>query len=538
MKEKSKLSVLYFVILLYFLIVANSCNPTISAKFLPILTTNDITQITQNTAICGGNISSDSGFEVTARGVCWSLKPNPTIDDNLTKSAAGSGLFSCSINNLLADTTYYVRAYATNKDGTAYGLQVTFKTLPAVLPVLTTTAITNITGSTAVSGGNITFDGGTPIIARGVCWSITENPTIMNDKTSDGNGGGIFTSTPDNLQSGTIYYLRAYATNSAGTSYGSQVTFKTLSIPIVTTSSITSITTTTANSGGNITSDGGSTVTARGICWSTSINPIISNYITTDGNGLGIFTSKLTNLKEGINYYVRAYATNIVGTAYGDNVGFKANTSTTLTDIDGNIYKVVTIGTQTWMAENLKVTHYCDGSTIPNMPIAETNIPIWSSLLTGAYCDNNNTWANIPIYGRLYNWYAATDSRNIAPVGWHVPSDGEWTTLESYVSSNLGTSTSVAKALAATTNWYSSTNIGTIGNDLTKNNFTGFSALPGGDCSINFTFFGIGSYGYWWSSTEVSSTNASNMNMGYNSSSMSRRSSLKQAGFSIRCIKD
>jgi hypothetical protein len=199
-------------------------------KLLPVLTTTSITKITQNTAISGGFITSDSGLEVIARGVCWSLKPNPTINDSITKDAAGTGEFVSNITNLIADTTYFLRAYATNSDGTAYGIQVSFKTLVSILPVLTTTAISDITISSVNSGGNITFNGGTAVTKYGVCWNTNPNPTIMNNKTMDGSGTASFVSKITDLNQATNYYLRAYATNSAGTSYGNELSFKTSSI--------------------------------------------------------------------------------------------------------------------------------------------------------------------------------------------------------------------------------------------------------------------------------------------------------------------
>jgi uncharacterized protein (TIGR02145 family) len=532
MRKKSKLSILSFIVLLLVLTVTNSCDPTVSVKLLPVLTTNETTLITQNTVTSGGNISSDNGFEVTARGVCWSLKPNPTIKDSLTKDAAGTGAFTSSIKNLLADTTYYVRAYATNKDGTAYGLQITFKTLPTVLPGVTTTAATNITASTATSGGNVTFNGGSSVTTRGICWSITANPTITNDKTSDGSGSGIFTSNLSNLLTGTTYYVRAYAANSAGTAYGSQMTFKTLSVPTVTTTSVTSITTITANSGGNVTSDGGTTVTARGVCWSTAINPTISNYITTDGSGLGTFTSNLSGLTDGVTYYVRAYATNKVGTTYGNQVSFVPQQS--VTDIDGNVYKIVTIGTQTWMASNLRVTHYRNGESITNLIGAAD----WVGATFGAWCDYDNNDANGTKYGHLYNWYAVSDSRNIAPTGWHVATDAEWTTLTTYVATHLGTSLNVAKALAATTDWTTSSTAGAVGKNQYLNNSTGFSALPGGFRDRNGAFDYLGGYGSWWSSTEYNTFSAWYRNMYYITSYVDRNYILKQDGYSVRCVRD
>ncbi len=230
--KKKILSFLRFFLIIGLVIISNySCDPTTEKpKQLAVLTTKTITDISYHSAVCGGIITSDNGLEVTVRGVCWSLKPNPTINDSITKDAAGTGEFTSNISNLIADTTYYLRAYATNSDGTAYGLQITFKTLATALPTLSTTIATNITETTASSGGDISSDGGSEITARGVCWSLTENPTISNDKTNDGVGVGNFTSNLTNLTDGTTYYLRAYATNSIGTSYGEQISFKTLSL--------------------------------------------------------------------------------------------------------------------------------------------------------------------------------------------------------------------------------------------------------------------------------------------------------------------
>jgi len=197
--------------------------------------------------------------------------------------------------------------------------------------LVTTTTISGITQTTAISGGNVTSDGGATIIVRGVCWSTSQNPTIANSKTSNGAGTGIFTSNLTGLANNTVYYVRAYATNSAGTSYGNQVNFTTgqnVVAPIVTTTSISGIAGNTANSGGNVTSDGGATVTARGVCWSTSQNPTDANSKTSNGAGTGIFTSNISGLVNSTMYYVRAYATNSVGTSYGDQMSFATGQNT------------------------------------------------------------------------------------------------------------------------------------------------------------------------------------------------------------------
>ncbi|MBO6056784.1 MAG: hypothetical protein J6P64_00985 [Bacteroidales bacterium] len=299
---------------------------------LAVITTNDVTNITYDSAVSGGIITDDGGYSVTARGVCWSTSHNPTINDAHTSDGSGTGPYTSSLTSLTYNTTYYVRAYATNSKGTSYGEEKVFTT-SKLAPTVTTIDVTSITSNSAITGGNVTSDGGANVIARGVCYGISQNPTISGQHTSDGNGTGIFTSTLTGLSENTTYYVRAYATNSEGTCYGEQKIFTTqhaVTLPTVITNNVTNITPTTAISGGNVTSTGYGTVSAKGVCWSTSQAPTISNSHTTDGTGSGSYTSYLTSLSPNTTYYVRAYATNEAGTTYGEQKSF-----TTLTNGGG-----------------------------------------------------------------------------------------------------------------------------------------------------------------------------------------------------------
>jgi hypothetical protein len=206
----------------------NELSFTASAISLASLTSAAVTSITGTTAVTGGDITDNNGSDVSARGVCWGIVVNPSITDSHTTDGTGSGIFISNITGLTAGTVYYVRAYATNSTGTAYGDELTFTTTTGLMASLTTTVVSSIAATTAVSGGDITNDNGSDVTAKGVCWSITADPTIADSHTSDGTGVGVFISNLTGLTTATLYYVRAYSTNSAGTSYGTQVSFTTL----------------------------------------------------------------------------------------------------------------------------------------------------------------------------------------------------------------------------------------------------------------------------------------------------------------------
>ncbi|MEA1898418.1 MAG: FISUMP domain-containing protein [Bacteroidota bacterium] len=284
-------------------------------------------------------------------------------------------------------------------------------------------------------------------------------------------------------------------------------------IPVLTTNAVSVITSITATCGGNISDDGGASVTERGVCWSTEQTPTEDDNKTIDGDSIGNFISSLTGLQANTSYYVRAYATNSAGTGYGKTLSFTTNV--TATDIDGNVYNTIKIGSQVWMAENLNVTRYRNGDLIPNVTGEQ-----WDNLITGAYCFYNNSNDIRSTYGLLYNWYAVADSRNICPEGWHIPTMDEWETLAD---------TGLELKESGTTHWASP--------NFCRPNSSGFEALPGGNCGFDGEFNAITLAGYWWTADEEDAEIAW-MFMISRSSSGFLSSMYKWAGLSIRCIKD
>jgi uncharacterized protein (TIGR02145 family) len=215
-------------VIIIFLIGLTLCLTSCKPKpTLPVVATTNVTGITQTTATTGGNVTSDGNADVTYRGVCWGASQNPTTSSSKTSDGTGTGTFTSSLTGLTPGTTYYVKAYATNIEGTAYGSQVSFSSNPVILATLTTTAATSITQTTSVSGGNITSDGGGAITARGVCWGTATAPLATGLHTTETGTTGTFTSNLTGLTVNTKYYIRAYAINSAGTAYGDEKIFTT-----------------------------------------------------------------------------------------------------------------------------------------------------------------------------------------------------------------------------------------------------------------------------------------------------------------------
>ena len=491
------------------------------------ITTKDITSVSYFSAASGGDITDAGGGTITAKGVCWSLALNPTISDSHTSNGTGNASFTSNLTSLTQNTTYHVRAYATNNKGTSYGNDVVFTTNAVAPATLTTTDVTLVTATTAHSGGNISNAGGGNILARGICWSLSAAPAVTDFKTSNGTGIGSYSSDMSGLQSGTLYHVRAYATNESGTSYGSETTFSTVTVtlPVVTTAAITSITALSASSGGDVTDAGNGTISARGVCWGITTGPLVTGNHTTDATGTGPFTSNLTGLAPNTKYYVRAYATNSAGTGYGtDEFNF---TTPAATDADGNNYTSVTIGTQTFLVENLKTTRYNNGDLIGTTE--PMTLDIATAVSPKYQWPSGGNEGNVPAYGRLYTWFTATDSRGVCPTGWHVPSDSEWETMKTFLGGEAVTGTKIKET--GTAHWQAPNAFAT--------NETGFTALGVGWRQPAGPFVSLYITAYFWSTTPGATPDmAYGQGLHWDDALLLRGGYTKNDGVSIRCKKD
>ncbi len=315
---------------------------TTKAITIPTVTTSSATSISYTSATIDGAVTDDGGASVTERGVVYSSTPNPTTSNSKVVSGSGKGAFTCNLTDLQEGTIYYVRAYAINEKGTAYGEEKSFTTTAITVPTVITSSVNNISYTSATIDGTVTDDGGATVTERGVVYSTTPNPTTSNSKVVSGSGKGSFTCNLSDLQDGVTYYVRAYAVNEKGTAYGEEKSFttKAIVVPTVTTSSATSISFTSSTVGGTVTDDGGATVTERGVVYSTTSNPTTSDNKVICGSGKGAFSCNLTDLQDGVTYYVRAYAVNQKGIAYGEEKSFTTTAITVPTVITSSVNNI------------------------------------------------------------------------------------------------------------------------------------------------------------------------------------------------------
>ena len=311
----------------------------------PTVQTNEVSAISPDAASATFNATiTDTGDPIyTERGFVYSKSQTPTTGNatKVTVSGTDEGNYSKTETGLDVNCMYYVRAFVIYSGGTVYGEEKSFTIKKLSVPTVTTTSPTDVAYTSATVGGNVTSDGAGTVSERGVCYSTSANPTTSDNVEKSGSGVGNYTVDLYGLSDGTTYYVRAYAINEKGTSYGEELSFQTYAFgkPTVTTTTPTNITYTSAVVGGNVTADGGATVTERGICYSSSTStPTISDNVESSDSGLGHFALNLTGLTPSTTYYVRAYAVNAEGISYGKSINFKTSTPPTSGKENGHEY--------------------------------------------------------------------------------------------------------------------------------------------------------------------------------------------------------
>jgi uncharacterized protein (TIGR02145 family) len=458
-----------------------------------------------------------------------------TTDYGSTATAAQSpvtGIYgtsvSAAITGLSAAATYHYRVKATNSLGSTYGSDLTFTTLGELPAATTNTAISiAVDGSTLKGDVNANYLSTTVSFEYGLTNAYGNTATAAQSPVT-GNSNTSVSAILSGLSGGTAYHYRVKAINSLGTTNGSDMTFTTLgAAPEATTAAITAITTTGVTLAG--------TVNANLLTTSVSFNyglttdygsNVTATPGTVTGNSSTSVSASVTGLSVGTTYHYRVSGINSVSTTNGSDMTFKTAPAT-VNDTEGNVYNVVAIGAQVWMAENLKTTKYSNGLVIGTTSPATLNVS-GESTPKYQWAFNGNE-SNVTTYGRLYTWFAVNDNRNVCPTGWHVPSDAEWTILTTFMG---GESVAGGKLKeTGTTHWTTPNSEAT--------NVNGFTALPGGFKDSNGgNFFGFGTNGYWWCSTESSTTDALYRTIGYDAFNTGRYGGSKFYGYSIRCLQD
>lgn len=508
-----------FATVILMIMILLSCNEKTTT---PALSTTDITEILTTSAVSGGVIVDDGGAAIISKGVCWNTSDSPSTGNNKTTESGGPTSFTSNLTDLDPGTLYYVRAYATNSAGTGYGESVSFTTLGDE-PAATATDASEITINSATINGTINpYSLSTTVAFE---WGVsTEYGNTGTPAQSPVTGSTSVVVSLDlaDLTPGTTYHYRIKGTNELGTAYSNDLAFKTLgAVPTVITEPAQNVTITSATLEASVNPNYLPTDFFFEFGTSTSYGSLIpaSQYPFSGGEFIGT-SDFFTGLNPETTYHYRIIAENELGRSIGEDVTF---TTYSAEDADQNYYHSVTIGTQTWMKENLKTTKYNDNTDIPLV----TDNTQWSNLTTSAFSwyDNNET-ANKNVYGALYNWHSVQTGK-LCPSGWHVPNNSEWATLISFLG---GTSSGGKLKEANYIHWQSP--------NTNATNESGFTALPGGNRDLGGPFYEIGRRGYWWSAEFASSTNAWYTHLSYDTPDAVQIDYSKKMGFSVRCLKD
>lgn len=401
------------------------------------------------------------------------------------------------------------------------------------LPQIETLSVSDITGNDFKCTGNIISGGGSQIIECGFCYDKKPLPTVLNSKITVVQKSGQFESRISYSFPGTKYYIRSFATTMFGTVYGNQIEVSTEpAFAECVTSLVFGITPWSAIVSGYLSGNGGDIISEVGFCVGENSSPTVNDIKFTSSKNIdNVFKIRINNLTPGRKYYIRAFAKNSKGYGYGNELTFYTldNNGEPLTDIDGNIYKTVVIGRATWMAENLKVKRYNDGSPIIFLP----NVNDWINTNEGACCYYNNSEEGFSTFGLLYNWLAANNIKKICPDGWHLPDDNEWKAIQDTAVGTFQNSAYLKEAGTieeGTGHWASP-------NTNAHDSF-GFAALPGGMRSFNGLFGNRDYGGYWWSAKTFSESSVLLHTLSFADIYFMSWGVSPRNGASVRCVKD
>jgi len=467
----------------------------------------------------------------TIDGFIIERSPDSLNWEFLSKKMIDSSLREYLDTTITTGKVYFYRIYAkagTNMSDYCYSDVVI---VPLQLPSVITSDVTGIESSSVTLNGAVTKDGGKTVTERGFCYSLNSLPTVKEKKIAAGSGTGVFTKMADKLTYGTTYYLRAYATNENGTSYGNEKVFKTLAtMANVRTTSINNVDSYAATFLGEVVNDGGGTISERGFCYALESIPDINNNKILCGTGEGEFSASVVGLKRGREYQMRAYVINEIGVSYGQAKYFftKCNCENLygkFTDSrDGTTYKTISYGNQIWMAENLKYFPYT------------TSYANWT-LSTPCYL-STTTW------GVFYNKKAALVA---CPDGWHLPSIEEWRMLKTYLVENEynfdGTTegNKIAKSLAYDRDWLgiADSKKGDVAFNQSQNNSSCFSAKAGTLLNVSIHYRDCeGTTSYWWTNSNVDGNDNIIGLSSYSPSLIESYLTTRIDGLYVRCVKD
>ncbi|MCK9616289.1 MAG: fibrobacter succinogenes major paralogous domain-containing protein [Lentimicrobiaceae bacterium] len=522
-----------FYLAIFFIVILSSCKKDDDVKTPPVngefsVTTADITEVGTTTAVCGGVISGEPGFQIKVIGVCWDTIPEPNLKNMTRDIADNTGKFTSIISGLSSGKKYYVRTFVKGRDSVIYGdtkIMTTARALTKQAEVTLYSITFNGVVNTIYTPATISFEyGDTTKYGH----EIAAVPGTIIE-----NGGDVLVKAELTVIPGQSFHYRIKMIDAMGISYGVDMRAAALGgKPKILISEPANIGITNAIINGIANPNLFSTTVKIEYGKTTNYGHEIATVPgTITGNSNVNVTASLAGLEKNTTYHCRIKATNEIGTVFSADKTFMTYE---VADVDGNMYHSVTIGNQTWLLENLKVTHYRNGDLIPNI----TDSTVWSYQTSGAMCWYQNKYGTYgTVYGGLYNWYTIVDLRGVAPDGWHVPTDEEWTALKAYLGGDEKTVGGKLKE-SGLAHW--------LLPNTDATNSSGFTALPGGfrgnaeTGEFQGCFYGINEGGYFWSATEGPAPFCAwNKFLKYNTSRFyDYQAGSKLAGLSIRCLKD